>query len=60
MRFTLRHRVLIILAGFVLITFLLGLILVWYTFRMGAAHVLHHGEAPFCLSKKPRRSKSPL
>ncbi len=34
MRFNLRHRVLIILAGFVLITFLLGLILVWYTFRI--------------------------
>ncbi len=34
MRFTLRQRVLIILAGFVLITVLLGLILVWYTFRM--------------------------
>jgi signal transduction histidine kinase len=34
MRFTLRHRVLLILAGFVLITFFLGLILVWYTFRM--------------------------
>jgi signal transduction histidine kinase len=34
MRFTLRQRVLIILAGFVLITFLLGLVLVWYTFRI--------------------------
>lgn len=34
MRFTLRQRILIILAGFVLITILLGLILVWYTFRM--------------------------
>jgi signal transduction histidine kinase len=34
MRFPLRHRVLLILAGFVLITFLLGLTLVWYTFRM--------------------------
>jgi len=34
MRFTLRHRVLLILAGFVLISFLLGLILVWHTFRM--------------------------
>jgi signal transduction histidine kinase len=34
MRFTLRHRVLIILAGFVLISFLLGLVLVWYTFRI--------------------------
>jgi len=33
-RFTLRHRVLLILAGFVLITFFLGLIVVWYTFRM--------------------------
>jgi signal transduction histidine kinase len=34
MRFTLRHRVLLILAGFVLISFSLGLILVWHTFRM--------------------------
>jgi signal transduction histidine kinase len=34
MGLTLRHRVLLILAGFVLITFLLGAILVWYTFRM--------------------------
>jgi signal transduction histidine kinase len=34
MRFTLRHRVLVILAGFVLISFLLGLVLVWYTFRI--------------------------
>jgi signal transduction histidine kinase len=34
MRFTLRQRVLLLLAGFVLITVLLGLILVWYTFRM--------------------------
>jgi signal transduction histidine kinase len=34
MRFTLRQRVLLILAGFVLITFFLGLILVGYTFRM--------------------------
>lgn len=34
MRFTLRHRILLILAGFVLITFLIGLMLVWYTFRM--------------------------
>jgi len=34
MRFTLRRRVLLILAGFVLITFLLGVILVGYTFRM--------------------------
>lgn len=34
MRFNLRHRVLAILAGFVLITFLLGLVLVWYTFRI--------------------------
>jgi signal transduction histidine kinase len=34
MRFTLRHRVLLILNGFVLITFALGLMLVWYTFRM--------------------------
>jgi C4-dicarboxylate-specific signal transduction histidine kinase len=34
MRFTLRHRVLIILAGFVLISFLLGLVLVRYTFRI--------------------------
>jgi signal transduction histidine kinase len=34
MRITLRQRVLIILSGFVLITVLLGLILVWYTFRM--------------------------
>jgi signal transduction histidine kinase len=34
MRSSLRQRVLIILAGFVLISFLLGLVLVWYTFRI--------------------------
>jgi signal transduction histidine kinase len=33
-RLSLRRRVLLILAGFVLITLFLGLILVWYTFRM--------------------------
>jgi signal transduction histidine kinase len=36
MRLTLRYRVLLILAGFVFITIFLGLILVWYTFRMEA------------------------
>jgi signal transduction histidine kinase len=34
MRLPLRHRVLLILAGFVLITFFLGLVVVWTTFRM--------------------------
>jgi len=34
LRLSLRHRVLLILLGFVLVTILLGLILVWYTFRM--------------------------
>jgi signal transduction histidine kinase len=34
LRLSLRRRVLLILAGFVLITLLLGLTLVWYTFRM--------------------------
>ncbi|MGE5257159.1 MAG: ATP-binding protein [Hyphomicrobiales bacterium] len=33
-RLNLRRRVLLILSGFVLITLLLGLTLVWYTFRM--------------------------
>jgi signal transduction histidine kinase len=33
-RFTLRYRVLLILTGFVFITICLGLILVWYTFRI--------------------------
>ena len=33
-RLSLRNRVLLILAGFVLITLFLGLVLVWYTFRM--------------------------
>jgi signal transduction histidine kinase len=34
LRLSLRRRVLLILSGFVLITLLLGLTLVWYTFRM--------------------------
>src|SRR5512143_667714 len=34
LRLSLRRRVLLMLAGFVLITLFLGLILVWYTFRM--------------------------
>jgi signal transduction histidine kinase len=34
LRLSLRQRVLLILAGFVLITLFLGLIMVWYTFRM--------------------------
>jgi signal transduction histidine kinase len=33
-RLSLRNRVLLILAGFVLTTLFLGLVLVWYTFRM--------------------------
>lgn len=54
MRFPLRHRVLLILAGFVLITGALGLIVVWYTFRMEALmasiteenlRAFHHAEA---------------
>jgi len=34
MRLSLRNRVLLILGGFVLITSCLGIVLVWYTFRM--------------------------
>lgn len=34
LRLSLKHRVLLMLAGFVLITLFLGLVLVWYTFRM--------------------------
>ena len=54
MRFPLRHRVLLILVGFVLITGALGLIVVWYTFRMEALMAsiteenllaFHHAEA---------------